>query len=108
MQQTATDMGSIGFDNTFGYGRLNAFAAIQAIYPTLSGPSTICTSGSAFSVSNLPSSVLSVVWETGPYLTVFSGQNTNSPLIKATGSGSSWVRARLVTACGELALPQNC
>ncbi|MFV0379041.1 MAG: hypothetical protein ACK5JD_17255 [Mangrovibacterium sp.] len=74
---------------------------------SISGPSTICTSGSAFSVNNLPSTVSSVVWETGPSLTVFSGQNTNSPLIKATGSGSSWVRARLLTACGEVTLPEK-
>ena len=42
----------------------------------ISGPSTVCSSGSTFSVSNSPS-VVSIVWSTGPYLTVYSGQNTN-------------------------------
>src|SRR5690606_29827131 len=55
----------------------------------ISGPSLICT-GSTFSVSNLPP-IDSIIWSTGSNLTVYSGQNTNSPTIKATGIGSTWV-----------------
>ncbi|MFV0267731.1 MAG: T9SS type A sorting domain-containing protein [Draconibacterium sp.] len=79
----------------------------NAFHTTISGPATVCSSGCTFSVSNLPSTVTSIIWEPGPYLTVYSGQNTNSPLIKATGIGSSWVSVRLVTACGEITLPQK-
>ena len=73
-------------------------------YNPISGPSTVCSSGSTFSVSN-PPTIDSIIWSIGPNLTIYSGQNTNSPIIKATGSGNSWVQARLVTECGSNTLP---
>ncbi|MGD9978879.1 MAG: M4 family metallopeptidase, partial [Bacteroidales bacterium] len=72
----------------------------------ISGPSTVCSSGSTFSVSN-PPTIDSIIWSIGPNLTIYSGQNSNSPIIKATGTGNSWVQARLVTGCGSLTLPQR-
>lgn len=74
----------------------------------ISGPSStvVCPYGFTFSVSN-PPPVDSIIWSTGPYLTVYSGQNTNSTLIKSSGSGNSWVSVRLVTACGSVTLPQK-
>lgn len=72
----------------------------------ISGPSLICSSGATFTVNNLPP-VDSIIWETGPYLNVDSGQYTNSPVIKATGNSSSWVTSRLVTDCGSITLPQQ-
>ena len=99
-----------GKSNEMGYGRVNAHAALletlDQMNLSISGPSVICSSGATFSVNNLPP-VDSIIWEPGPYLTVYSGQNTNSPVIKATGSGSSWVSVRLVTACGEITLPRK-
>lgn len=35
LNQTATDMGTPGFDNTYGYGRVNAEAAVIAAYRLL-------------------------------------------------------------------------
>jgi len=72
----------------------------------ISGPDLVCSSGATFSI-NIPYSVDSIIWETVPYLTVYSGQYTDSPGIKATGNGSSWVTARLVTDCGSITLPQQ-
>lgn len=46
LQSTATDMGTPGFDNIFGYGRLNAHAAVQAALPLISGPDVLCSSHS--------------------------------------------------------------
>jgi len=43
--QNATDMGPIGFDNTFGYGRVNASAALLSGPSIIEGPSQICTEG---------------------------------------------------------------
>ncbi|WP_372950855.1 trypsin-like peptidase domain-containing protein [Mariniphaga sp.] len=71
---------------------------------TISGPSAVCSSGVTFTINNLPD-VDSIIWEPGPFLTVYSGQNTDSPVIKATGNESSWIKARLVTACGSITLP---
>ena len=97
------------WNNNMGYGLLNSYAAItEALNMSISGPSpsVVCSSGSTFSVSSLPD-VDSIIWSTGAYLTVYSGQNTNSPTIKSTGSGSSWVSVRLVTNCGSITLPQK-
>jgi len=43
--QNATDMGPVGFDNTFGYGRVNASAALLSGPSVIEGPSQICTEG---------------------------------------------------------------
>jgi hypothetical protein len=98
------------WNNEMGYGLLNVYTALTEVLNqmdiSISGPSLICSSGANFTVNNLPP-VDSIIWETGPYLTVDSGQYTNSPVIKATGNGSSWVTARLVTDCGSITLPEQ-
>ena len=75
LQQSATDMGPAGFDNTYGYGRLNAYAALQAVqnFLTISGPSLICTT-SQYSIPNLPSGA-TVTWSSSNTsgLTINSG-----------------------------------
>jgi len=43
--QNATDMGPVGFDNTFGYGRVNASAALLSGPSVIDGPSQVCTEG---------------------------------------------------------------
>ncbi|WP_418360284.1 S8 family peptidase [Sphingobacterium detergens] len=43
--QNATDMGSVGFDNIFGYGRVNASAALLSGPSVIEGPSQVCTEG---------------------------------------------------------------
>ncbi len=87
-------------------GIQNLYGVQQNNNIPISGPSSICPSGANLSVSNSPP-VDSIIWTPGPYLTVYSGQNTNHPVIKATGSGSSWVRVRLVNDCGSITLPQK-
>jgi hypothetical protein len=76
------------------------------MFISVPSPAVVCTFGATFSVRNLPP-VDSVIWSTGPYLTIFSGQNTNSPTIKATNNGSSWVGVRIVNDCGSITLPQK-
>jgi len=96
------------WNNQVGHGLVNAFAAVNSVAPAISSisPSVICSFGSTFSVSNLPV-VDSIIWSVGPYLALNSGQYTNSPTIKATGSGNSWVKVRLVNSYGNFILPQK-
>lgn len=96
------------WNNQVGHGLVNAYVAVNSVAPAISSisPSVVCSSGSSFSVSNLPP-VDSIIWSVGPYLTLYSGQNTNSPTIKATGSGNSWVRVRFVNNYGNFILPQK-
>ncbi len=75
-------------------------------YDFISCPSVVCSSGNIFSVNDLPA-VDSIIWSIGPGLTIFSGQNTNSPVIKATGNCNTWVSVRLVNDCGSITLPQK-
>ena len=78
----------------------NNFAA------TVSGPSNVCASGTSFTINYLPP-VDSIIWTCGPNLSISSGQNTASCNLSVIGIGSSWVRARLVSACGSVTIPQK-
>jgi subtilisin family serine protease len=78
LQQTAIDMGASGFDNTYGYGRVNAYAAVQAIYPHITGPSIVCDQGT-YTISNPPKDT-SITWASSSSLlfSLVSGQGTTS------------------------------
>ncbi|MEJ7820685.1 MAG: S8 family serine peptidase [Chitinophagaceae bacterium] len=64
LQNTATDMGAIGFDNSFGFGRVNACAAVIGAL-TISGDNSFCTSSNNYSIPNLPSGA-TVTWSANP------------------------------------------
>jgi hypothetical protein len=70
----------------------------------VSGPSTVCSSGATFTINNLPQ-VDSIICEHGLYLAITSGQYDSICNFSATGAGTTWVRARLVTTCGSITLP---
>lgn len=107
LQQTATDMGTSGFDNTYGYGRVNAYAAVlEAVGGGIFGSSTVCPNGTTFTIENLPS-YDSIIWSCGSYLYISSGQNDSICTVSCTGEGSTWVGARLVTECGDIDLPHK-
>jgi len=74
--------------------------------PYLSGPSLICSSGGSFTVNNLPTGA-TITWSQGPNLARTSAQGANPCIFSSTGSGSSWVRATLVTSCGSVTLPDK-
>lgn len=93
--------------NQMGYGLINANAAVQKARLFISGPTTVCSTGATFTLNNLPSTVNSIIWTHGPNLTITSGQNTPNCTFSAIGNGSRWVRATLVTDCGDLTLPQQ-
>lgn len=98
-----------GRSNELGFGRLNACRAVTQVIPTIasiSGPSRVCLSGTSFTIPNIPP-VETIIWECGPYLRISSGQDSSTCIISATGNGSSWLRARLVTGCGEITLPNR-
>jgi hypothetical protein len=89
-----------------GYGCLNAYAAVQAIYPYITGASLVCSSGAVFTLNNLPA-VDSIRWIAGPYMSINTGQGTSACTFSATGGGSSWVQARLYTSCDSIIVPQK-
>jgi lysyl endopeptidase len=66
--------------------------------PYISGPSTVCSTGATFTVTNLPSGY-SVTWDKSSNLTYISGQNTNSYVVKSNGIGPAWVQAAINGSC---------
>lgn len=61
LQKTARDLGSKGFDNTFGYGLVNAGAAVQEVALQIYGPRNIDKNDVVYSIGKLPDNV-PVTW----------------------------------------------
>lgn len=85
LRNTATDMGAAGFDNTFGYGRLNLEGALKASLPTIIGNSLLCTSNNnyfpSFAIPNTTAS-----WQVLPagFFAGGGGASTNGTGTTAT------------------------
>ncbi|NJO87310.1 MAG: hypothetical protein HC821_04830, partial [Lewinella sp.] len=99
-------MGTTGFDNTFGFGRLNAEAALRrAIFGNvqITGGSHLCSgSPGTYQVSNLNPGI-TISWSaTGPV-----SINANTGQATATGSGQATIRATLTAGCGTTTLTRN-
>jgi len=69
-------------------------------YKYFSGSTIICSSGSVFTINNVPSGS-TIQWTCGPYLTRVSPQGSNPCTFSSTGSGSSWISANIYTACSD-------
>jgi subtilisin family serine protease len=106
LQQTATDMGSSGFDNTFGFGRLNAFTAVKAALnnAVLSGPAHICPSAT-FTITNQPAGT-TITW---------SSSNASGVTINSSGvasrvgsfTGTVTITATFNGVCGVVVLTKT-
>jgi lysyl endopeptidase len=73
-------------------------------YFQISGSYVVCSSGASFSVNYVPQG-FSIHWTPGPNLTRVSSQGSNPCTFQATGSGSSWIRATIITPCDSSVLP---
>lgn len=73
------------------------------ILASISGDSTVCTSGSTFTLNNPPPNT-SITWTHSSDLTYVSGQGTDRYTVKAASSsisGMGWVDAILSSGCGN-------
>ena len=76
LQNTARDLGAKGFDNTYGYGLVDAYAAVYAVAPRISGPSQVCSGEEmTFTISN--SGGATIVWSQDSNVTRVSPQGSN-------------------------------
>jgi subtilisin family serine protease len=83
-----------GHCDEMGYGRVNAFEALKAVYP-ISGPSTVCNYNNAtFNISNLPAGS-TINWTNSINMSYVSGQGTNTYEVERNSSGSAWVEANI-------------
>lgn len=103
IQQTATDMGTSGFDNTYGYGRLNAQAAvISAVGGPISGPEIICSTGN-FSLTGTPPGSVSWASSNTSILTI----NSSTGAATKVSNGSVTITATISTGCGNVQLTKS-
>ena len=100
LTSTATDMGAGGFDNNFGFGRVNAFAAVVEAFSNiqLTGNNTICNSNTFYSLSQIPSDI-SVSWSVSSNLQIVNSSTTGATVkaINSTVQGNGFVRATIGT-----------
>ncbi|MQY80169.1 MAG: T9SS type A sorting domain-containing protein [Bacteroidetes bacterium] len=106
-------MGATGFDNTFGYGRVNACRAVFEAFSgimSVTGPSLVCSSNSTFTLHNRPSSD-TINWTKSGNLLPVSGQGTDNYTVKAhpyaPGGGPGWVQATISGDCGDATIRKD-
>lgn len=87
---------------------LNELAGITCL-PTnndsISGQPVVCSSGTTFTVNNLPSGYY-VSWTPSSNLSPSSASG-NPVTFKANGNGAGWVQATVRSGCGDVTLPQK-
>lgn len=88
------------WNNEVGYGRVNAFAAVQeavaSLTPTLTGPSLLCTSDTSFTLSGVPTGQ-TVSWSVSSNLQLVSSNATGATVraVSSSTSGSATLTATL-------------
>ena len=100
LTSTATDIGVNGLDNNFGFGRVNAFAAVQAAQssnitqnPYISGPTQITPGTGGFYTIGPYANATNYVWSIPTGCTyhycweIVQGQGTNAALIHGGSTG---------------------
>ncbi|MCW5912389.1 MAG: S8 family serine peptidase [Cyclobacteriaceae bacterium] len=105
----AGEQPGLTWNNQMGYGRVNAFNAVQATLPTITGPSVIACTGETFTLNNVPAGA-TVTWQASPgYFETNSGNGTNATLIPAdlTIGGPGIVIFTISTACGNFQVQSN-
>ena len=75
----------------FGYGLVNAYAAVNLVAPKISGPKDICWSGT-FSVVNAPAGFN---WYTSSNLTINGSATGSSVSVTATSGFTGWVSVNI-------------
>ena len=85
-------------------------AVCYMVYTYISGPTTVCTSNSTFTLNNPPPGA-TVNWTKSSNLSYVSGQGTNNYTVKAVSSstsGAGWVEAEIsVTGCGDITVSKD-
>lgn len=94
LQNTAKDLGVVGYDTIYGYGLVNAYAAVYAVAPRLVGPSAICDNAT-YSIANLPAGA-TVNWSTSPYIGIVSGQGTSTLSVVKLNDGFGDITASII------------
>jgi len=107
LNNTATDMGSTGFDNTYGHGRLNAVEALRAALPTVNGSASFCTTAT-YTIAAPGGTIVN--WSVTPAsaATFPAGVALNKTFTaNATYRGNATISATVVGGCSSLVLTRQ-
>ena len=103
IEQTAQKVGGYSYATTsgrpngtwnqeMGYGLVDAYAAVYAVAPRLSGPTSVCNQAT-YTIKNLPQGA-TVQWSSSNNsMTLQSGQGTATALFRQTGFTNAEIRA---------------
>lgn len=91
LNNTARDLGSSGFDNTYGYGLVNAYAAVNAVAPRITGVSTLLGQAK-YTITNLPDGA-TVQWSAGDDKLALLSQQGDSAVFRGDFYGESSIQA---------------
>ncbi len=80
-----------------------AYTVLGVQAPTLSGPTSVCTDGATFTVNGLPTGA-TISWTYSSNLQAYYG-GSNFIALRAIGSGSGWVQARINSVYGQYTIP---
>ncbi len=98
LQATATDMGAYGFDNTYGYGRVNAYRAVERVLGgPIAGPTELCNNAT-YSLPNSPPYSPSWSRVGNPVFNI----NSSTGYATSISDGQAFVQATMTTACGTV------
>ena len=100
LRTTASDMGAAGFDNTFGYGRVNGCAATRQAFSLLSisGSNSFCSGTSQYSLPNIIPTA-SITWTSSNTSIATVSATGNPATVTQTGNGIVTITAT-INACG--------
>lgn len=113
LRTTAIDMGPAGFDNTFGFGRLNVEAALKAVLPLIAGPVGVSDQGaSTYSVPQQPGTT--VTWQAEPAGLFLNAQATGATASFTAelypsdlGQQCGTISATITGPCGSMTLSKD-
>ena len=71
----------------------------------ISGPSSVCSSGTQFTVNSVPSGC-TVSWTCSTNIS-FDNQNGNPKTFSANGNGIGTIQATIISGCGNITIPQK-
>lgn len=95
-------MGVTGFDNTFGYGRLDACRSVGEAFQksNITGVNTFCSGSETYSISNAINGNL-VTWSASPSGIVSLSPNGNQVTVTKITDGTITLTASITSGCGN-------
>jgi len=114
IEQTAQKVGGYNYTTTtgrpngtwhneMGYGLVNALCAVQNALmrlASISGPSTVCSSGATFTINNFPAGA-TITWAVSENLQIINRQDTIQVTVNRISGGNATISST-ITSCGNI------